>query len=65
MKIDSTKFKLLAAESGLNVQELADASGVSFGTVCKARAGKTVTERTIVRLARALDVEPKELIEQD
>lgn len=65
MKIDATKLKLLAAESGLNVQELADASGVSFGTVCKARAGKDVTERTIVRLSRVLQVEPKELIEQD
>lgn len=64
MRIDAMKLKLLAAESGMNVQELADASGVSFATVCKARAGKEVSARTIVKLAKALDVDAKELIDQ-
>ena len=58
------KFKFLTAESGFTVEELAQVSGVSFGTICKARAGKQVTERTIVKLARALQVDVKELIEQ-
>ncbi len=64
MKVDAMKFKLLAAESGFTVEELAQVSGVSFATICKARAGKQVTERTIVKLARALQVDAKELIEQ-
>ena len=64
MRIDAIKLKLLAAESGMNVQELADVSGVSFATVCKARAGKAVTERTIVKLAKALHVDAIELIDQ-
>lgn len=64
MKVDAMKFKLLTAESGFTVEELAQVSGVSFATICKARAGKQVTERTIVKLARALQVDAKELIEQ-
>ena len=64
MKIDAIKLKLLSAEKGVNVQELADCSGVSFATVCKARAGKEVSERTIVKLAKALDVGALELMEQ-
>jgi len=64
LKVDAMKLKLLAAENGFTVEELAEASGVSFGTVCKARAGKEVTERTLVKLARALQVDARELIEQ-
>ena len=64
MKVDAMKLKLLSAENGMNVQELADVSGVAFATVCKARAGKEVSERTVVKLARALQVDGKELNEQ-
>lgn len=64
MKVDAMKLKLLAAENGFTVEELAQVSGVSFATICKARAGKQVTERTLVKLARALQVDARELIEQ-
>ena len=64
MRVDAMKLKLLSAENGMNVQELADVSGVAFATVCKARAGKEVSERTIVKLARALQVDARELISQ-
>ena len=64
MKVNVIKLKFLAAECDLNVRELADKADVAFATVCKARAGKDVTERTIVKLARALQVEPVELIER-
>ena len=64
LRVDAMKLKLLSAENGMNVQELADVSGVAFATVCKARAGKEVSERTVVKLARALQVDAKELIEQ-
>lgn len=63
MKINAIKLKLLAAESGMNVQELAEAAGVAFTTVVKARSGKRVSARTIVRLAKALHVEARELID--
>lgn len=65
MKVDAMKLKLLSAENGMNVQELADVSGVAFATVCKARAGKEVSERTIVKLARALQIDARELISQE
>lgn len=64
LRVDAMKLKLLSAENGMNVQELADVSGVAFATVCKARAGKEVSERTVVKLARALQVEAVELIER-
>ena len=64
MRVDAMKLKLLSAENGMNVQKLADVSGVAFATVCRARAGKEVSERTIVKLARALQVEAVELIER-
>ena len=64
MKINAMKLRILAAENGLTVQDLSDVSGVSFGTVCKARAVKDVTERTVVKLARALQVDASELISQ-
>ena len=65
MKVNAINLKLLAAEKGLNVQELADTSGVSFATVCKARAGKEVSERTIVKLAKALGIEASELMDPE
>ena len=65
MRVDAMKLKLLSAENGMNVQELADVSGVAFATVCKARAGKEVSERTVVKLARALQIDARELISQE
>ena len=65
MKVNAINLKLLAAEKGLNVQELADTSGVSFATVCKARACREVSERTIVKLAKALDIEARELMDPE
>lgn len=65
MKVNAINLKLLAAEKGLNVQELADTSGVCFTTVCKARAGKEVSERTIVKLAKALGIEARELMDPE
>ena len=62
MRIDKTKLKLLSAEKGLKVQDLAEAAGVAFTTVVNARAGKEVSERTIVKLAKALDIKAKDLM---
>ena len=62
MKVNVVKLKLLAAERDLTVRELAAKSGVAFATVCKARAGKAVSERVITKLAKALGIEAHDLI---
>ena len=63
MRVNVIKLKFLAAECDLNVRELADKADVAFATVCKARAGKPVSERVIVKLAKALNVSADDLIE--
>ena len=63
MKINSIKMKLLSAEKGLTVKALADRAGLSPGTVVKARAGKEVTEKALVRIADALEIDALELLE--
>ena len=62
MKINSLKLRLAAAEQGFTVNQLAKASGVAFVTVVKARKGGNVSEQTLVKLAKALGVEPTELL---
>ena len=63
MRVNVIKLKFLAAECDLNVRELAEKADVAFATVCKARAGKPVSERVIVKLAKALNVSADDLIE--
>lgn len=62
MKINSIKVKLLSAESGLTVEQLAKSSGVAFATIVKARNGGNVSEVTLVKIAKALGVKPTELL---
>ena len=65
MRVNVIKLKFLAAECDLNVRELADKADVAFATVCKARAGKPVSERVIVKLAKALNVSANDLIDSE
>lgn len=65
MRVNVIKLKFLAAECDLNVRELADKADVAFATVCKARAGKPVSERVIVKLAKALNVSADDLIDRE
>ena len=65
MRVNVIKLKFLAAECDLNVRELAEKADVAFATVCKARAGKPVSERVIVKLAKALNVSADDLIDRE
>lgn len=62
MNVNATMLKLHSAACDLTVRELAAKSGVAYGTVCKARAGGKVSERVVLKLAKALGVEPQEII---
>jgi transcriptional regulator with XRE-family HTH domain len=57
-------LKRIRNEYPLTVRELAEKSGVSYDTVTKVENGhREARPSTIRKLARALDVEPRELMQ--
>jgi transcriptional regulator with XRE-family HTH domain len=64
MEVDATKLRKLRETRILSLRELADASGVSYNTIWFIEAGrrKRTHPRTIRKLAKALGVQPTELI---
>ncbi len=51
------------ARKSMNVAELAEAAGLSQGTIYGIRYAKSCKLKTIAKLANALSVDPSELIE--
>ncbi len=48
--------------SGMSQREVAEAAGVSTLTVLRAENGRGLTMSTVAKIAKALDVEPGELM---
>jgi putative transcriptional regulator len=63
MKINVTKMLISMAEFQMSVNELAEKSGVSRGTVSAIKAGKTCRPDIAGKIAQALDKPLAELIE--
>lgn len=63
MKINVTKMLLAMAEHQMSVNELAEKSGVSRGTISAIRAGKTCRPEIAGKIAQALNMPLTELIE--
>lgn len=62
--IDANKLRELREERFLSHRELANLAGVSPTTIHNLEAGRTEAQRrTIRKLAAALGVEPRELLE--
>ena len=60
------KLKNLREEQALSLRELAEASGVSHTTIWGHERGKEGAHpRTVRKLAKALGVQPKELMKAD
>lgn len=62
MKINTQKIELLAAKRGMTVTELAQAmemTNQNFNTIRRRGSCKAIT---VVRIARALNCEPEEII---
>lgn len=60
-----TNLKRIREEASLSQQELADASGVARSTIAPLELGeRRMQPRTRRKLAAALGVEPKELLER-
>ena len=62
MRIDRKKFYLRCAELAINPVDVAKKAGLCVETVYKATGGGNVTTKTIGKVARALEIEPKNLI---
>jgi transcriptional regulator with XRE-family HTH domain len=52
-----SQFRQLRIQRGLDQQQLADAAGVSIGSVQNLERGRGSTLKTVVRIARTLDKE--------
>jgi transcriptional regulator with XRE-family HTH domain len=63
MEVNVERLKTLRSEHVLTLRELADEAGVSKDTIWRLENGRSAAHpSTIRKLARALGVQPKELV---
>ena len=56
------KLKNLRNQKVLTIEQLATLAGVSKNTISKAERGGSIYPSSVHKIARALDVEPSELV---
>lgn len=61
----ANKVRLLREEQFLSQRELATMAGISPTTVVKLEAGGDAQRRTVRKIAAALEVSPRDLIDED
>lgn len=65
MRISKNKFGIAMLNAGItSIKELAAVSGVSINTISRSNNGGTVKLATLGRIAKALGVDPAELLEE-
>ncbi len=64
MRIDRVKFVTLLAKHNMKSCELAKQSGVSRVTISSIKCGKSCTPETAIKIARALNVDVTEILEE-
>lgn len=64
MKLDKTLLAIAMARKGINLQALANLSGVSRATVSYINNGKSCKPEVAGKIALALGVDVKDLIEE-
>lgn len=65
MKINRKKLELAMARSCMDSSDLSIVSGLPSATVKNAITGKGIRPSTMGKIAKALNVDPSELIEQE
>ena len=65
MKIDRQKFEISVANACMNFSELSKKSGISQFTISRIKSGAETTPATVGKIAKALNVNVKELIESE
>ncbi|MCI7301550.1 MAG: helix-turn-helix transcriptional regulator [Clostridiales Family XIII bacterium] len=61
MRINTDMMELKAAERGLSLTELSQEAGISRATISNINRNKSCTGQIFLKIAKALEVEPKEL----
>lgn len=65
MRISKNKFGIAMLNAGItSIKELAAVAGVSINTISRSNNGGTVKLATLGRIAKALGVDPAELLEE-
>lgn len=65
LKLDRQKLELILAEKCYSLSDLTKKAGVSSALITKVVSGKyTLTTKTLGKIAKALDVKPKDLIQE-
>ncbi|MGB4610359.1 MAG: helix-turn-helix transcriptional regulator [Saccharofermentanales bacterium] len=65
MKINVEYLKLLLAEQNLTQKRLSKLSGISRQSICNILAKGSCSPTSLIKIAKALDVEPQELIKTE
>ena len=65
MRISRKKLAALMIDKDINVNALSERSCVSRVTVSSIRTGKSCAKETVGKIARALGVDPAELLETE
>ena len=66
MRLNVRKLRQLRRQKVLSMRELEEKSGVSYNTVWRLETERTGAQpRTIRKLAKALDVDPAELLPEE
>lgn len=63
MRLNRTKIQLLMAKACITQGALADRAGISRQTLSAVMNGRSCRPELLGRIARALEVEPEEIIE--
>lgn len=63
MRLDAIKLAVAMAKKGYNLASLAQACGISRGTLSVAKAGKRIKPETALKIANALNVELEDILE--
>jgi transcriptional regulator with XRE-family HTH domain len=66
MEVNGVKLKTLREERAWSMRDLADEAGISYHTIYRLEHGQgKAIPRTIRRLAHALEISPRVLMEED
>ena len=65
MKVNRKKLEMAMARACMNSADLPAAAGIPRGTVQNAIVGKGVRPATLGRIAKALGVDPAEIIQEE
>lgn len=65
MKINARKFFSMCAERGYLLRDVATLTGVCYNTLRRIRNGEPVRLDTLRKIAKALNVSPEKLLEDE